>query len=478
MTSVPAYQASGLASKLDTQNIIDNLVLIEGTPLKTIASKQADVSVQISAIGSLISSLDTLNGAAASLKAGGLTSISASGNYTDFSVSGIPANAGRFTVKVEDLARAAKTRSTATYTSADDVVTNTAKTLKLSVDGQEYDIDVAANTKLSDLATQINNSTHAYKPLPLPNGTPTTLPFTAAVTSDGTNYFLTISNKSAGFVVGQGAASALAVVNDGLGVAQDLGLGLATPPALQATNAVVDVDGLRLERRSNSINDAIGGVTLNLKTASNTNADLVYGTDTSSSQSKLQYFVDAYNKVATFLQGSLDHAPGTQSSTDQLSGTITMGLQRRLQTILSTAVNATGGVRTLRDLGVRLTKDGTAEFKTDIFAAALAKDPTAANTIFTKATTGIGDAIATLVKSQNDTAKGTHDTANGALVSRRAGLQATTKDLTAQAARLQLHLDAYRAQLNIQFTALEQVMNGINSTASFLDQQSAQLNRK
>jgi flagellar hook-associated protein 2 len=471
MTSVPAYQASGLASKLDTQNIIDNLVTIEGMPLKTIATKQADVSVQISSIGTLMSALDTLNGAAASLKAGGLTAITASGSYTDFAVAGAPTNAGRYTVKVEDVARAAKVRSTAVYNSADAVVSNSAQTLKLSVDGQEYDIDVSANTKLSDLATQINNSTHAHTPLPLPNGTPATLPFTAAVTSDGTHYFLTISNKNSGFVVGQPASSALSVINDGMGVPQDLGLGLATPAGLAATNAVIDVDGLRLERRSNNINDAIGGVTLSLKTASNTNADLIFATDTTSSQSKLQYFVNSYNKVAAFLQGSLDNDPTKASSPDKLSGTITMGLQRRLQTIISTPVNATGGVRTLRDLGVQLTKDGTVDFKTDIFAAALAKDPTAADTIFTKATTGIGDAIAALVKSQNDTQK-------GALVNRRLGLQATTKALTAQADRLQLHLDAYRAQLNIQFTALESVMNGINSTANFLDQQNAQLNRK
>ena len=60
-------------------------------------------------------------------------------------------------------------------------------------------------------------------------------------------------------------------------------------------------------------------------------------------------------------------------------------------------------------------------------------------------------------------------------MARRTGLDASTKSLTKQAERLKTHLEAYRRQLNIQFTALENVMNGVNSTAKFLDAQDAQL---
>src|SRR5919206_572135 len=122
-SSTPVYQASGLASKLNSQSIIDSLVQIEGAPLTTSA---------------------------------------------------------------------------------------TAQTLKLSVDGTEYDIDVAAGTKLQDLATQINASTGAH----LAGGAATTNPFTASVMSDGTQSYLTITNKNPGFVVGQPAGSALSVVSD------------------------------------------------------------------------------------------------------------------------------------------------------------------------------------------------------------------------------------------------------------------------
>jgi flagellar hook-associated protein 2 len=459
MTSVPAYQASGLASKLNTQDIIDSLVTIEAMPLQDLAKKQSAISVQISSIGSLMSSLDSLNASASFLGSNGLASISAIGTYNDFSISGTASTAGRYTMKVEDLARAAKVRSTTTYNASTDVVNVGADTLSVSVDGVGYNIAVAAGTKLSDLADQINKSTGATLAA---GGTATTLPFTASVLSDGTHSFLTLTSKNLGHRVGQAA-------DDALTVTHDIGLGL-DGTGLAATNAAVWVDGLRMERRTNDITDIVPGATFSLKNASNTNAEVVFANDTSQASGRLNAFINQYNKVATFLQGQLTTSPGATTD-DKINGSVLLGLQRRMQSTISTEVNTTGSIRTLRDLGVSLQKDGTIALKEDTLTAALNKDPNAVNTIFTKASTGIGALVKNLVTSQNDTK-------TGALVARRTGLQSTTKSITDQASRMQLHLDAYRAQLNVQFTSLERIMSGVNQTASFLDQQSAQLNAK
>src|SRR5678816_2824715 len=115
MSSIPAYQASGLASNLDTQGIISKLVQIEGLPLQTIAKKQAGISVQVSTIGNLMSALDGLSTAAKNLQTGGITTITGSSSSSDFSLSGITTTPMRYTVNVDGLARAAKARSSAFY---------------------------------------------------------------------------------------------------------------------------------------------------------------------------------------------------------------------------------------------------------------------------------------------------------------------------------------------------------------------------
>src|SRR6185436_16258300 len=231
MATGAVYHASGLASNLDSQGIIEKLVQIESKPLTDLTAKQGAIAVQISSIGTLIGNLNDFSSAARGLRAKGVTQITASSTSSDYSVSGSANSAGRYKVKVQDLARPTKARSIGTFASGDSVVSATADTLKISVDGVNYNIAVTAGMKLKDLAANINSSTNVK----LDNGTATTSPFTAQVVSDGTNSYLTISNKTAGFRVGQTAADAFTVVHDLPSLNLD-------PTVQVATNAVVYVD--------------------------------------------------------------------------------------------------------------------------------------------------------------------------------------------------------------------------------------------
>lgn len=463
MSSIPAYQASGLASNMDTQGIIDKLVSIEGMPLTTLSKKQAGITVQVSTLGALMASLDSLNASVKNVATVGLNTVTQQGSTNDFTVSGAPTTGSSYAVRVQDMAKVAKARSTTFYANGDAVVSAGAQTLSLSVDGQQFDIAVVAGTKLKDLVTQINTNAGATS-----GGTAATLPFTASLVSDGTQSYLSLTNKKTGFVVGQPATSALSVVSD-------IGLGLGSPPELQAHNAVAFVDGLRVESRNNTISDVVPGASLTLKAAHNTEETLLFAPDNGSAAGKLQAVLNAFNKVSALIGTQTDSDPASQNTGDKLGSGVVLGIQRRLQQLVSTEVSTTGPVRTLRDLGVSLQKDGTLKLDASVLNSALAKDPDACNAVFAKPTSGLSSLVDAFVKGQTNAGTGTQ---MGALVSRKNGLDANNKLLTRQADALQTHLDAYRRQLNIQFTALEQVMSGINSTARFLDAQSAQLNKK
>src|SRR6185436_10496681 len=263
MATGAVYHASGLASNLDSQGIIEKLVQIESKPLTDLTAKQGAIAVQISSIGTLIGNLNDFSSAARGLRAKGVTQITASSTSSDYSVSGSANSAGRYKVKVQDLARPTKARSIGTFASGDSVVSATADTLKISVDGVNYNIAVTAGMKLKDLAANINSSTNVK----LDNGTATTSPFTAQVVSDG----------------------------------------------------VVYVDDLRLERRSNELKDVVPGATINLKKASNTDSDLVFASDSSGAAGNLQKFVDAFNVVATFLHDARTASLSGHNSDDKIS---------------------------------------------------------------------------------------------------------------------------------------------------------------
>jgi flagellar hook-associated protein 2 len=460
MATGAVYHASGLASNLDTQGIIDKLVQIESKPLTDLTAKQGAIAVQISSIGTLISNLNDFSSAARGLRSKGVTQITASGGSTDYSVSGSAFSAGRYKLKVEDLARAAKARSTGTaFTSGDSEVSATADTLKINVDGVNYNIAVPAHMKLKELAANINSSTGVK----LDNGTDATSPFSATVVSDGTNSYLTIANKSAGHRLGQPASDAFTVVHDLPTLNLDTSVQVAT-------NSVVYADNLKIERRTNELKDVVPGATITLKNASNSTSDLVFASDSSGAAGNLQKFVDTFNVVAKFLTDARTASLSGHNSDDKISGTLIMNLERRLQNLVSTPINATGGVRSLRDLGVALQKDGSLTLDSDKLNDAISADAAAVNAIFQKST-GIGTMADDIVQSQVSSS-------NGALYNRRKSLQTTTSQLTTKAHSIQDHLDRYRDQLQRQYSNLEQIMSGINATATFLDQQNLQLQKK
>ncbi|RME87336.1 MAG: flagellar hook-associated protein, partial [Zetaproteobacteria bacterium] len=99
------------------------------------------------------------------------------------------------------------------------------------------------------------------------------------------------------------------------------GLGLGAPASAnayqvlqQGQDAKVVIDGLTLTRASNTITDAIPGLTLDLKQADPaTTITMTIGVDREALRASVQTFVDAYNEVADFLnaQFAFDEAKGT-----------------------------------------------------------------------------------------------------------------------------------------------------------------------
>lgn len=441
----PAFRTSGVASGIDAVGIVDKLMAIESRPLTLITQKKSTLSVKISGLGSLANKLDNLKGVAVGLKASGISVISPASTYDDFSVSGSASAEGRYTVKVETLARSGKLR-TNTELLSNVAPATTGDELHLKIDGAQFAVTGLTGKNISEVASAINTQMSNV---------------TASVIATGTGYHLSIARKDTGFVLGQPASSAIEV-DSGFANA-DAGLGLVTPVGQEAKNAKVWVDGVAIERRTNEIANVIPGVTLALKAASNTDKDVVFSRNSSASATNLQRFVDSFNEVAKFLREQLRPEPGSKSD-DDIGGATVVGIQGRLQGFLSSIVNTTGSIRSLGNLGVSLKNDGTLSLDSTKLDAAIAKDPAAVNAIFQKAVTGLGTTVETFVKLQTNSI-------DGSLVVSQKGLQAQSKRLDSKTESLKRHLDARREQLLKQFTAMEKAMGTFSAIGNYLQSQ-------
>ncbi len=439
-----AFSVGGLASGLDTNSIIDQLVKIESRSVTGAQSRQAAYQSQISKLGDLTSKMQALKTAVSDLKSAGTLGLSQVGTTTGFSMTATSsATAGRYSITVDALATAAKARS-AQFTSGADPVTG--GTLDLGVNGTTTSITITDGMTLTQVAKAINDAGAGVS---------------ATVLSSNGQAFLSISNINTGFTPGQAAGSALTLTQTTTGsTGQALGLAITQP----ATNAQVTIDGLQFERSSNTITDALPGVTFNLQAKTTVAEDLVLNTDTAATAANLKKFTDAYNAVMTVLQNNLSIA-GQTDRTKTLGGDSAMRqLQASMMGIVSGISNPTSTVRALADLGIKTQQDGTLALDQVRLAKAIAIDPAAVNGLFQQATVGVSDKLTTLVD-------GYTNSSDGILVSKSKSYTNSIKQLDGNIASLQLRLDAYRAKLVSQFTAMEKVVSSFKTIGDYMTSQ-------
>ena len=442
-----SISASGLASGIDSSSIIESLTKIESVPLQTLQTRQTAIKSQISALGDIASKLSALQSAAEGLSSGGALALKVGSTNTAFSASpSTKSAAGRYSITVDALAATAKARSQGFDSSSAPV---TGGTLHLDVQGSGYDVKITDGMALSDVAAEINRSG---------------APVQAALVSDGTKSYLSITNKNSGFPVGSEAASALVITETSTGSkGQALGAALVTP----AANAKGSVDGLPFERQSNEVVDILPGTTLSLKAKTGaTPEELVLSEDVDQTATNLGKFVTAFNDVFRLVQRQLAVTDSTSRESSLAGDPSIRALQQSLQRLTSKTVTGLGSVRSLADLGVKTARDGSLSLDNATLKNAIARDPQAVNSLFATASTGLGAVTKTLVESQTKTGVGT-------LMLRKDGLTKTVSSMDDQAAKLQLRIDKFRENLVKQFTAMETVVSKLKATGTYLSQQSA-----
>jgi len=257
---MPVFTAGGLATGMDTNSIVEQLVSLESRPLTLLRSRQSGMKTQVSTLGDIGSKLSALATAAKDLgDAGVLGTRVVSTNDAFTALTGSAATAGRYGLEVTQLARASKWRSGAFAAGA----THAGGTLALTVQGKTYDpITIADGASLADVAAKIRALG---------------APVSASVISDGTSSYLSVTANDTGHPIGGSPAQALALAFTPAGT--PAGQAPAYAEIDPARNATFELDGLSFTRQSNTVSDALPGVTLTFKKEGGAAEDLVVAND-------------------------------------------------------------------------------------------------------------------------------------------------------------------------------------------------------
>jgi len=465
--------APGIGSGLDVSGIISKLMEIEQQPLTQLNTKEAKQQAQLSAFGSLKSVLSTFQDSVKALAKpalfNGYKATLADTTAATVSTSS-SASAGTHDIEVQSLAQAQKIKSEA-FATTDTVIGSGTLTIGTFTANAEktaktITIDPAKST-LADIRSAINEANAGV---------------TASIVNDGSGNRLVISSKDSGL------ANALKIsVNDTDGnhtdnaglskLAFDASTGGVSnmTETVAARNAVMVIDGIPVTKSSNTINDALEGVTFNLLKANpGTTTTLTVEKDKSNVEAAVNAFVKAYNDLEKTI-GNLSRYDAANKQASVLTGDSTMRMiQNRMRAMLGGNQSAAGGINSLSELGISFQKDGTLALDNNKLSAVLNNPDKNIAAFFTTqggddttSVEGFASRLSELIDGMTRS--------DGLISSRMDGINSTIKGIGKQREALEFRLESVEKRLRAQFTALDTMIASMNQTSNYLQQQLANL---
>jgi flagellar hook-associated protein 2 len=457
-------------SGVDTASLVTSLVQAQFAAKSDTLTKKSDtITAQISGASTLMSNVSQFAAALKALATGGtLQTQPVSSNASVVSataLSGAKLSGLSSSISVSQLASGQVARTTAPIATRTTALGTGTLTLTLGTATYTNDktamtgftagaatpvpIDIVAGSEsLDGIAAAINAKAAGV---------------TASVVTDadGTAY---LSLKGAS---GAAQAFTLTATDDPSGNLAQLNVGVgAAGTALTsgAQNARLTVDGVTVERASNTISDLIAGVKLQLTGTNTTPVSLTSTTPSDALKGAVTDFVDTYNQMLKTLNEQLDPKTGP------LHGdTAAQSLLRSLRSLTTTPIltgGATGTPTTLGEIGVKTNRDGTLAVDTNTLTHALSVAPDAVEAMFSYSSNSTDGLTAALNSISLNTS------------STLFGLGASTKrynDLASNVAKAQEAIstqsDAMTTRLTQQFASMNAKVAAYKSTQSFLKNQ-------
>lgn len=468
------FTSLSTGSGVDTASLVSSLVQAQFAGKTDSLTKQSDtLTAQISGASTLMSTVSQFAAALKSLTTGGTLQtqpVSSNSNVLSASaLSGAKLAGLSSTVSVSQLATGQVARSTAAALSRTAVIGS--GTLTLTLGSATYSSDGTAMTDFtarSGTAVTIDLTNSSLDGIAAAiNAKKAGVTASVVTDADGSAY-LSLKGSS-----GAAQAFTLEATSDPSGDLADFNVGVgATGTALSsvAQNAKLTVDGVPVERASNTITDLITGVQLQLTGISASTVSLTSSVPTDALKGAVTDFVDAYNEVLKTLNEQIDPQTGPLKG-DAAAQTLLRSLRSVTTKVLLSGV-ADGSPTTLGAIGVKTNRDGTLSVDDTAVAHALATSPGSVEAIFSfssNSTNGLTAALQSISTSASSTLF---------------GLGASTKRYNEQVSALSkakdtvaTQSDAMTTRLTQQFSSMNSKVAAYKSTQEFMKNQIAAWNK-
>lgn len=439
---------SSVSSSIDVNSIVSQLMTVESRPLTVLQSKEAAFLSKISAYGTVKGSLSSFQSALSALSSPSLytaQSATASDPTVLTGSASLLASSGTYDITVNTLAKSQKLSSAGQASTISQIGSGTTPTT-ISFQfgtvsggtmtggvfaGASFAPDAAQATKsividgsnnsLQGMRDAINRANIGVRAAIVNDGAPGT-PFHLTLTSTATGQ---TSSMKISADAGADPAVAALLSYDPAG-AQNF------TQTVGAQNASLTIDGQAISSATNTVKDAIAGVTLNLSKAGGATTTLTLNNNTAPVANAVTAFVKAYNDTNSTLKKMTAYDPLNKTG-GLLHGDATIiAMQAKLRGTLATALSGMGDNRltNITQAGVSFQKDGTLAVDSGKLQAALDQNFGDFATLFTNAGKS-SDSLVSFVGSTAASVPGTYAVNVTSLASRGSAAGVTRPDAVA-----------------------------------------------
>jgi flagellar hook-associated protein 2 len=352
----------GVGSGIDIKSLVDSLTAADRAPKDAAIKQREDLNTaKISSLAEIANGIDTFASALSGLIGGGSLfsqpSVSDTSIVSATTIAGTQLGSLSGQLEVVQLAKlqslqSASLDATAAVGQGDLTLTTANGSFTVTIDSSNDSLTglaAAINAKNAGVAASIVTDSNGAR-LVLKGATGAANAFTLSVpagTTSGLERFAYDPNVAAGMSLAQGA--------------QD---------------AIVRLDGVEVARNSNSFNDLIAGVQIDLKRAApGSLVSLGVTRPTAAIKQAMGDFVSAYNELESIISKAISAGQSGQDGGALRNDLSVRELQRQLAKLPSTTLSSTGSIKTLAEIGIGTNRDGTLSLDSARLDTALAQDP-------------------------------------------------------------------------------------------------------
>ena len=422
-------------NQIDFNALLQAVMAQESAPVQTMQTQRSSLQTQKNSFATLATKLtaletevqglaseDAFRGRAVQVSDAGAVSVAA----------GATAGTGSYEVVVNDLARAQVTATDSTHTDRDTTIVAAGGSLVIN----GVTVTVGSPVTLQTLAEAINQTPDVG--------------VVATLVNAGGHYQLVLTATQTG------RANAFSIQNNLSGGA---GVSFSSTNAVEASDADVLVNNIRVTSSTNTIEDAIPGAALTVsKKNPGVAVSVTISRDDSVTKSNVQAFVSAYNDLVSFFTAqSTSAGQGDASSIGH--DAVVRQLRNSLREVISRAFTGSGAFSNLSQVGIEFTRTGELKLNEDMFDAASRDHLSDLQQLF-QGSGGAFSAVASAI--------GVFTDSDGLVPGASARLDTQMRNMDTRIAALEARLAVRQQSLQAEYAAADAAMTQLNNQASAL----------